>query len=63
MNESDRCDRCGAQAYTAWWHPLSKSLLTFCAHHTKPNELSLIADGFELTIDDRDRLLAQPEPA
>ena len=61
MNASDRCDRCGAQAYTAWWRERSKSLLTLCAHHAAAHGADLLADGFELTIDNRDALL--PEPA
>lgn len=66
MLATDRCDRCGAQAYTAWWQPLIKGLLLFCAHHTRDHELSLTADKWELTIDDRAVLIKsvrQPEPA
>ena len=66
LTAADRCDRCGAQAYTAWWNPYTKGLLTLCAHHTRPHEDALKADHFELTIDDRDTLLEsvrEPEPA
>ena len=66
MNQADRCDRFGAQAYTAWWHPRIKGLLLWCAHHTRTHELALTADGWELTIDERhllDNAVREPEPA
>lgn len=66
MLATDRCDRCAAQAYTAWWHAHHKGLLQFCGHHTTAHELALVAGGWELTIDDRAALLRsvrEPEPA
>lgn len=66
MLATDRCDRCSAQAYTAWWHPHIKGLLLFCGHHCRDHELALTSDGWELTIDDRAELLRsvrEPEPA
>ena len=59
MLATDRCDRYGAQAYTAWWKERTKRLLTLCAHHTVDHELGLIAQEFECSIDDRHLL----EPA
>ena len=66
MLATDRCDRCGAQAYTAWWHSRTKGLLLMCGHHAKRHELALTTDGWELTIDDREALtrsVREPEPA
>lgn len=45
----DRCDRCGAQAYT-----LARREgfdLLFCAHHSRENRDKLYDDGWEI-IDD-----------
>ena len=66
MLATDRCDRCGAQAYTGWWKAEGKGELMFCAHHTRPHEDALTLKGWRLLIDDRDALLdsvRQPEPA
>jgi len=66
MLATDRCDRCGAQAYTAWWKPKANALLLFCAHHTRQHEAALDGQAFELTIDDREALtrsVREPEPA
>jgi len=39
LTATDRCDRCGAQAYVRV--VLSKSDLLFCAHHGRQHELKL----------------------
>lgn len=52
----DRCDRCGAQAYTQFEHPAIGALL-FCVHHTRENEQALAGTGFIATVDDRHLLL------
>lgn len=65
---TDRCDRCGAQAYTRWREligdePIGRDLL-LCAHHTHEHEPAM-ADRFALVDDDRaklDQLTATPEP-
>lgn len=50
----DTCDRHpSAQAYTAWYRPLDRRLVTLCAHCTHEHELALTAQSFELSIDDR----------
>lgn len=56
----DRCDRCGAQAYVRT--DLNDSELLWCNHHFTKNELTLLAAGAVVVRDERDRLLARPEP-
>lgn len=53
LTHSDRCDRCGAQAFV-----LAKGVsgqLMFCAHHFTKWEDSIRSFAFEL-IDDRDAI-------
>jgi hypothetical protein len=40
LKATDRCDRCGAQAYVATDH--SGLVLLWCAHHFEENEVKLI---------------------
>ena len=40
LTATDRCDRCGAQAYVRARMP-SDSELLFCAHHWHDNEIAL----------------------
>lgn len=47
----DRCDRCGAQAYTRF--SMKGMELLFCSHHTREHEPKLLADGAILVVDDR----------
>lgn len=47
----DRCDRCGAQAYTIASREDMPSDLLFCLHHRKANYNALLEDGWEV-IDD-----------
>jgi hypothetical protein len=54
LNESDRCDRCGAQAYTRWLMDALRLLM--CAHHANHHDLALMAKGWELDVDERHRL-------
>jgi hypothetical protein len=66
VDPHDQCDACGQRAYTAWWKASAKGLLLLCLHHTTAHELSLTADGWELTIDERhllDDAVREPEPA
>ena len=54
---ADQCDRHPyAHAYTAWYHPDRRAVLTLCGHCANQHGLALTADGFELTIDDRPSL-------
>lgn len=57
----DRCDRCGAQAWTRWCqhlekHPEQETDLLFCAHHTGDHYDALVKAEFELVVDQRDQI-------
>lgn len=63
LTPNDRCDRCGAQAYTRWRElidaiPAGRDLL-FCAHHTLEHAPGL-KGRFVLELDDR--ALLEPAP-
>lgn len=47
----DRCDRCGAQAYTLAHHEDFPGELLFCLHHQREVERKLLEDGWELISD------------
>lgn len=50
----DTCDRHpSALAMTAWYRPRDRALVVLCAHCAHVHELTLIAQEFELSIDDR----------
>lgn len=46
----DRCDRCGAQAYTLAKNPDFGELL-FCAHHSREYRLNLFQEGWSISDD------------
>ncbi len=54
LTASDRCDRCGAQAFVRVTLPTGGTLI-FCGHHARKHEekLKLIATEY---IDETDRL-------
>ena len=54
LTTSDRCDRCGAQAFVRVTLPTGGTLI-FCGHHAKKHEekLKLIATEY---VDETDRL-------
>jgi len=52
VHSADRCDRCGAQAYTEWREVKGGRTLLFCAHHADEHSPAL-ADRFDLVRDDR----------
>jgi hypothetical protein len=54
LSASDRCDRCGAQAYLRVRLPAGGELL-FCAHHAKQHEDSLKKVAVEIQ-DERNKL-------
>jgi hypothetical protein len=60
LTATDRCDRCGAQAYVRV--VLTKSELLFCAHHGRQHELKLreVAREFH---DETARLTGTPTSA
>lgn len=51
---TDRCDRCGAQAYVRFMK--NGSELDFCGHHTNTYGDSLDKDGWNISIDTRSLL-------
>jgi len=55
LTAQDRCDRCGAQALAAFFHPVLELELLMCAHHSRKdnNEGVLATKGFVLTVDNR----------
>ena len=57
MLKTDRCDRCGVQAYTGWWRPETYGELLLCAHHDRQHEDALEAKGWNRLLDDRAELL------
>lgn len=61
MCATDRCDRCGAQAYVLWC--LDPLELLMCAHHANEHELDLLTRGWELAIDDRANVLPPTDSA
>ena len=46
----NRCDGCRAQGYTTW--AKGGKPLTFCGHHTNRYADALVAQGFELVVDE-----------
>jgi hypothetical protein len=58
LTASDRCDRCGAQAYVRV--RLITGELHFCAHHAKQFEPNLKKIAVEI-VDETDRLTPVPE--
>ena len=61
MTATDRCDRCGAQAYVRATM-ISGSELLFCAHHWHDSEAKLRAAGARIQ-DESERLAAVPATA
>ena len=59
LNASDRCDRCGAQAYVRVVL-LSGGELLFCAHHGRKFEPELKKIAAEIQ-DETERLTSVPE--
>lgn len=59
MTAWDRCDRCGAQAYTRFTNAAGHDLL-FCGHHTAKFEVKLM-DGFTISQDEREKLQIKRE--
>lgn len=55
---TDRCDRCGAQAYVRFNKVSSE--LDFCGHHTTYYGDALDKDGWSISIDTRDLLDRRP---
>jgi hypothetical protein len=61
LTATDRCDRCGAQAYVRVVMSSGSELL-FCAHHWHQNE-DRLREISAAVHDERDRLAAVPSSA
>ncbi|MDT4939146.1 MAG: hypothetical protein QOG80_2817 [Pseudonocardiales bacterium] len=61
LTATDRCDRCGAQAYVRATMPSGSELL-FCSHHWHDNEAAL-RDVAETIHDETERLVEVPATA
>ncbi len=61
LTATDRCDRCGAQAYVRAVMSSGSELL-FCAHHWHDNE-DRLREVSAAIHDERDRLVAVPSTA
>jgi hypothetical protein len=55
VNATDRCDRCGAQAYVGFLK--EKGELMFCVHHGTAHEAELTRTGWEVVEDGRANLV------
>lgn len=58
LKASDRCDRCGGQAYVRVSLSLSLPDLLFCGHHFAANEVKIVSLAL-LVTDERAALLAR----
>lgn len=62
LTANDRCDRCGAQAFTKFCvhlethedDPRVEGDLVLCGHHSRVHESALLASGHLLVVDERD---------
>lgn len=61
LKATDRCDRCGAQAYVEVL--LSNGTLLFCAHHGREHEEALKVDSAVVSINDQRATLEALEQA
>lgn len=48
FNTFDRCDGCGAQAYSAARRDDMPQELLFCIHHRREHEYALLDNGWEI---------------
>lgn len=61
LNALDRCDRCGAQAYVRFERAditlvTGSARIDMCAHHTREHKDAVLAQGFTVIVDERERL-------
>jgi len=59
LNNADRCDQCGAQAFVWVNMPDSKAGLLFCGHHYARNEAGLRGVAIDI-VDERYKINAKP---
>lgn len=61
LNKNIRCDRCHVEAWVTVENPLSKAgELDFCSHDYNEFADALQAQGFIVTVDEREHLNAKP---
>lgn len=48
MDATDRCDACGAQAYSKAISPTTSNPIMFCNHHIRKNKPMLTKQGFKI---------------
>lgn len=58
LTAADRCDSCGAQAWTRVWVAADKSELLFCKHHFERNEAKFRELDY-MWVDDRAKINAK----
>jgi hypothetical protein len=56
---TDRCDRCGAQAYVRFLNTTLNLDMDFCRHHSNKYADLLENQGFTISVDERS-LLEKP---
>lgn len=62
LTPSDRCDRCGAQAFVLV--TVAGTDLLFCGHHYAKHDLALRdCTAVSYVSDERDRINARPSPS
>jgi len=59
LNNADRCDRCGAQAFVKVTLKTGGSPLLFCGHHFRAYEPTLTPLA-SVVLDERERINARP---
>jgi len=59
LNNTDRCDQCGAQAFVWVNMPNSKAGLLYCGHHFNRNEEGLREYAIDI-IDERYKINSKP---
>lgn len=60
LSKSDRCDRCGAQAFVEATFTSASLPLTFCGHHFAKHEDAIILSGGIIVTDERHTINLAP---
>ena len=62
LRTTDRCDRCGSQAYARTRSPGGRTLL-WCGHHFTFHESALTEKAHVIEADERELINAMPSPS
>ena len=62
LRTTDRCDRCGSQAYARTRSPGGRTLL-WCGHHFTFHERALTEKAHVVEADERELINATPTPS